>query len=392
MDVKKVIIIILDSVGVGELPDASRYDDIGSNTLSNTARAVGGVNLPYFQELGLGNIVAVEGVPPAESPKASYGKMGEKSAGKDTTTGHWELMGLYLEKPFPTYPNGFPLEIIEPFEERIGSSILGNKPASGTEIIKELGDEHIKTGNPIVYTSVDSVFQIAAHEQIIPIERLYEICQIAREILTGRRAVARVIARPFVGKVGGFVRTERRRDFSLPPPDKTVLDYAVESGFSVYTVGKVDQIFAQRGITDALHTKDNMDGIDKTIELMEQAKRGIIFTNLVDFDMLWGHRNNPKGYAQGLEQVDERVPEVLNTLKDTDVLIFTADHGCDPTTPSTDHSREYIPLLIYGKEIKQGIDIGVRETFADVGKTAAHLLGFEVPTLGSSFSDLVLKK
>ncbi len=388
---RRVIVVVLDSVGVGELPDAADYGDEGSNTLVNTAAAVGGLALPNFGQLGLGNIVGIQGVPPAKNPRACFGKLAEKSVGKDTTTGHWELAGLHLPNHFPHYPEGFPDEIIEPFKKKIGRSILGNMVASGTEIIKELGEEHLKTGYPIVYTSADSVFQITAHEQVISVDDLYEICMIARNLLIGEHSVARVIARPFIGEVGNFKRTARRRDFSLEPPEDTVLDYAHRSGVPVCTVGKVDQIFAGRGVSQAVHTENNMDGIEKIIEVMSSAKDGIIFANLVDFDALWGHRNNPQGYAGALEEVDRRIPEILSALDEADVLIFTADHGCDPTTPSTDHSREYVPLLVSGKQIKAGVDLGVGDTFANVGKTIADLLGFEAPIQGESIVKKILR-
>jgi len=387
-----VIIVILDSVGVGELPDASLYGDEGSNTLVNTARAVGGLHLPNFQKLGLGNIVEVGGVPPAEKPLAAFGRIAERSAGKDTTTGHWELMGLYLPEPFPLYPDGFPLEVIEEFERRIGRRVLGNKPASGTEIIKELGEEHLRTGYPILYTSADSVFQVAAHKDVISLNELYHICRVARGILKGKHGVGRVIARPFVGKPGSFTRTAERKDFSLPPPSKTVLDYALEAGIPVWGVGKVEEIFGGRGFTECTKTENNMDGVDKIIGYVKEVEKGIIFANLIDFDMLWGHRNDAPGYAKGLVEVDCRVPEILDLLKPSNVLIFTADHGCDPTTPGTDHSREYVPLLIYGENIERGANVGTRQTFADLGKTVADLLGFDVLVEGQSFADKVLKE
>ncbi|MDP3014701.1 MAG: phosphopentomutase [Candidatus Subteraquimicrobiales bacterium] len=386
----RAIIIILDSVGVGELTDAYKYSDEGSNTLANTAKAVGGLNLPNFQKLGLGNIIDIEGVSPSKNPLASFGKMAEKSAGKDTTTGHWELMGLYLPKPFPVYPKGFPEEIINEFERRIGRKILWNKPASGTEIIKELGEKHLKPGCPIIYTSADSVFQIAAHEDIISLNELYKMCEVARDILKDEHNVCRVIARPFTGKPDTFVRTAERRDYSVKPPSKTVLDYAIDAGFKVYAVGKIGEIFANQGISKAVHTKNNMDGIDKTLEFMKNEDKGIIFANLVDFDMLWGHRNDPQGYAKGLKEVDKRVPELIERLKSSDVLIFTVDHGCDPTTPSTDHSREYVPLLVYGEKIKPGINLGIRKSFSDLGRTISELLGFPAPVEGESFAEMIV--
>lgn len=389
--INRAIIIILDSVGVGALPDADRYGDAGSNTLGNTARAVGSLHLPNLEKLGLGNIIEVAGVPAARNPQAAYGKMAEKSAGKDTITGHWELMGLILVRPFPLYPEGFPRDLIERFEREIGRKSLGNKPASGTEIIKELGEEHLRTGQPIVYTSADSVFQIAAHEEIIPPEELYKMCEIARnKILVNEHAVGRVIARPFSGPPGNFTRTTRRKDFSLKPFSKTVLDYAQESGFPVYGVGKIGEIFGGQGITECPHIDNNMEGINKTLKYMNNVNRGIIFTNLVDFDMLWGHRNDFMAYAKGLEAVDRRLPEIFGTLRPSDILVLTADHGCDPTTASTDHSREYAPLLLYGEHIRGGMDLVVRETFADLGKTVADLLGFAAPVAGKSFAKEIL--
>jgi phosphopentomutase len=382
--INRLTLIVLDSVGIGELPDAERYGDRGSNTLANTARAVGGLNLPNLGRLGLGNILAIEGVPPVKQPLAAYGRMAEASAGKDTTTGHWEIAGLLLERPFPVYPHGFPPEIIEPFEKRIGRPVLGNRAASGTAIIEELGEEHIRTGYPIVYTSADSVFQIAAHEEVIPVDELYRMCRVARELLTGPHAVGRVIARPFVGTPGAFKRTDRRRDFSLPPPAPTVLDLLTQNGYPVLAVGKIEDIFAGRGITEAIHTKDNMDGVDRTIACMRRLERGLIFTNLVDFDMLYGHRNNPRGYAAALEAFDRRLPEILSAVRADEVLIITADHGCDPTTSSTDHSREYVPLLVYGPLVEPGVNLGTRSTFSDVAASVAEFFGLSYPR-GTSF-------
>jgi len=382
----RVALIVLDGVGIGELPDAHKYGDEGSNTLRNTAEAVGGLHMPNMQKLGLGNIDFIPGVPPADEPLACYGRMAERSAGKDTTTGHWEIAGLYLERPFPTYPNGFPDEVIKPFEEAIGRKVLGNKPASGTVIIEELGEEHLRTGRPIVYTSADSVFQIAAHEDVVPVEELYEMCRIAREILTGEHAVGRVIARPFVGRPGSFRRTERRRDFSVAPPRPTLLDRLAEAGIPVFSVGKIMDIFAGRGIAAGRYTKDNMDTVDGVLErLRTEEGPCLVFANCIDFDMLWGHRNNPEGMAEGLSQFDARVPELMAELRDNDLLIVTADHGIDPTTPSTDHSREYVPLLVYGPGIWRGVALGTRETFADVAATLADFFGVEPPEIGTSF-------
>lgn len=389
MQIARVILIVMDSVGVGALPDADRYGDQGSNTLANTARAVRGLYLPNFQRLGLGNIIEIKGTPSVPQPLASYGKMAEVSAGKDTTIGHWEIMGLHISRPFPTYPNGFPPEIILAFEKAIGRRILGNKPASGTEIIKELGDEHVKTGHPIVYTSADSVFQIAAHEEVIPLEKLYEMCKVARRILVGPHQVDRIIARPFIGRSGNFTRTPHRRDFGVPPPSKTVLDYAQENGIKVYAIGKIGDIFSMRGIAESVDTVSNVDGIDKTLEFMKRIERGIIFADLTDFDTLWGHRNNTEGYAKGLREVDNRIPEMIALTGEDDVLIFTADHGCDPTTASTDHSREYVPLLIYGGSLKGGVNLGIRKSFSDLGKTISDLLGFKATVEGTSFASKI---
>ncbi len=382
--IKRVILIVLDSCGIGELPDAFKYNDQGSNTLGNTAKKVGGLNLPNLEKLGLGNIEPIMGVLPQKSPLACYGKMGELSPGKDSTTGHWEIAGVILKKPFPVYPDGFPEKIIHIFEKAIGIEVLGNKAASGTEIIKELGKEHLRTGKPIVYTSADSVFQIAAHEDKIPVNRLYRFCLIAREILTGENGVARVIARPFEGKLGSFKRTVGRKDFSLPPPEKTILDILKENGNKVIGIGKIEDLFAGRGLSESIHTVDNRHGMERLIEAMKEEKKGLIFINLIDFDMLWGHRNDFKGFAKGLEEFDRRLKEVLDLLKPEDLLIITADHGCDPTTPSTNHSREHVPLLIYGEKIKKGIDLGVRKSFSDVAAILAEI--FKVPDTGKGES------
>lgn len=379
-DMKRVIIIVLDSAGIGELPDAAEYGDVGSNTLGNIAASVNGFALPNLEKLGLGNIEGTVGFKAAEEPMGCFGKMAERSAGKDTTTGHWELAGITLIKPFPVYPEGFPEDIVRQFENAIGTKTLGNYPASGTVIINELGHQHVKTGYPIIYTSADSVFQIAAHEDIIPIERLYEICRTAREILKGEHAVGRVIARPFIGTEGNYTRTANRRDFSLEPPDKTLLDHVKEAGLEVKAIGKIDDIFAGRGITDSVHIQGNMDGVDKAIGFIRKEFSGLIFANLVDFDMQFGHRNDTEGYARALKEFDGRVPEIIDAMKDQDILFITADHGCDPTTKSTDHSREYVPLLVYGKGIRRGVNLGIRKTFSDLAQTAAEILG-----VGGSF-------
>jgi phosphopentomutase len=316
--------------------------------------------------------------------------MAERSPGKDSTTGHWELMGIVLDRPFPTYPQGFPPEVIEPFEARTGHRVLGNRPASGTEIIKELGEEHLRTGRPIVYTSADSVFQIAAHEARTPVDELYRYCGIAREILTGPHAVGRVIARPFVGEPGAFVRTDRRRDFSLPPPAPTVLDRIQGAGLPVVAIGKIHDLFAGRGITEPVHTHDDLDGMRATLRAMDTTRAGLIFTNLVDLDTLFGHRNNPRGYGLDLEQIDAEMAKVVARMGTNDLLMITADHGNDPTTPSTDHSREYVPLLVAGSRVRGGVDLGVRQTFADVGATVAQALGVAPPGVGTSVLDVVV--
>lgn len=387
----RVIIIVLDSVGIGEMPDANVYGDEGSNTIGNISKSQGGINLSNLATLGFANIDGIKGLDKVESPKGSYGRLAEKSKGKDTTTGHFEIAGIISEKEFPTYPNGFPEEIIKEFEEKTGLKVLGNKTASGTVIIEELGEEHIKTGNPICYTSADSVFQIAAHEDIIPIDRLYEICRIARSILVGEHAVGRVIARPFIGEVGSFTRTSNRRDFSVKPPRKTMLDYIENNGMDVLAVGKIEDIYAGEGVTEAVHTTGNMDGVDKTLEYMKRDSNGLIFTNLVDFDMLYGHRNNPEGYKNALEEFDVRLKDIIELMRKDDVLILTADHGCDPTTESTDHSREYIPVVVFGDSIKSGVNLGTRSSFSDIGKTVLDILNIENDIEGESFKDKILK-
>ncbi|HKX19186.1 MAG TPA: phosphopentomutase [bacterium] len=386
-----MIVIVLDSCGIGAAPDAARYGDEGSSTLPHTAAACGGLRLPVLGRLGLGRLAEIAGVPPAEHPAGASGILTEVSAGKDSTTGHWELMGLVLERPFPTYPRGFPLEVVEPFEARIGRRVLGNRPASGTVIIAELGEEHMRTGRPIVYTSADSVFQIAAHESVIPVDDLYQMCEIARTILTGPHAVSRVIARPFVGEPGRFVRTDRRRDFSVAPPRETVLDRLVAGGVPVAAIGKIADLFAGRGVTRSVHTHDDMDGMTQTVRTLATLERGLVFTNLVDLDTLYGHRNDPKGYGADLERIDARLPEVLEHLGASDLLLITADHGNDPTTSSTDHSREVVPLVVAGPGVRGGTDLGVRPTFADVGATVADALGVHGTGAGTSLLDRVLR-
>lgn len=381
---KRAIIIVLDAVGIGELPDADKYGDKGSNTLMHVKEALPALNLKNMCNLGLGLIDGDNVYEKVNNPKGIYGKMAEHSAGKDTTTGHWEISGIWIDKPFPTYPKGFPKEIIEEFESKIDRKVLGNCVASGTVIIQELGDEHMKTGYPIVYTSADSVFQIACHEDIIPIEEQYRYCEIAREILQGDNGVGRVIARPFIGSNGHYTRTERRKDFSLPPIAPTLLDYVSDAGLTVSAVGKIKDIFCNRGITQSVHTHTNAEGIEQTIKYIENAPDGLIFTNLVDTDMLYGHRNDVEGFGKSLQYFDDNLPRIINAMSDDDILFITADHGCDPTTPSTDHSREYVFLLGYGKNIKPH-NIGIRRTYADLAKTIADYFNIENDLHGEKF-------
>lgn len=389
---KRCILIVLDSLGVGELPDASIYKDEGSNTLLNIYKECNGLNIPNLKKLGIGAIKGLELIGKEDNIIASYGKAAEKSKGKDTTTGHWEMAGVIFNKPLNTYPKGFSKEIIEEFKEKSKiNGILGNVVASGTEIIMKLGEEHIKTGYPIIYTSADSVFQIAAHEDIIPLDKLYSMCEVAREILVGDNIVGRVIARPFSGSVNNFKRTSNRKDYALDPFNKTMLDYIEESGMSVLGVGKIEDIYNKKGITQAIHTKNNMDGVDKTLEYMDKIKEGLIFTNLVDFDMLYGHRNDPKGYGKSIEEFDIRLEEIISKLSPEDILILTADHGCDPTTEGTDHSREYIPILVYGAEVRKNVEIPTRESFADIGKTILEYLNIENDLVGRSFLRKIIK-
>ncbi len=376
---KRATIIVLDGVGIGELPDAAKYGDEGSNTLVNLKKALPEISLPNMCRLGLGNIEGADIFGTEKAPQGMYGRLAEHSAGKDTTTGHWEISGVWLDKPFPTYPKGFGEDIIIPFETAIGRKIIGNCVASGTQIINDLGDEHVRTGCPIVYTSADSVFQIAAHEDIIPVEDLYDYCKIARKMLN----VGRVIARPFIGTSGNYTRTERRRDFSLEPSDATLLDAVKDAGLECACVGKIEDIFAMRGITKSVHTTNNAAGIAQTIKYLQEDFGGLIFTNLVDTDMLYGHRNDIKGFAAALEYFDSKLPEIVSSMKKDDILFITADHGCDPTTPSTDHSREYIFLLGCGNLPK--INIGTRPTYADIAASIAKYLGINADIKGESF-------
>jgi phosphopentomutase len=384
---KRVILIILDGVGVGELPDAAQYHDEGSNTILNTALAVHGLHLPHLEAWGLGNIVSVPGVNPVALPRAHYGRMAERSRGKDSTTGHWELAGLPLEKEFPLFPDGFPESLLRRFLQATGcKGYLGNIPASGTVIMQDLGAEHMRTGWPIVYTSGDSVFQIAAHEETLPLDRLYSICQTTRdEVCTGSYAVARVIARPFVGSPGSFVRTKHRKDYSLVPPSPTLLDMLQARGITTVGIGKVDDLFANRGLSVSNHTRSNAEGVAALCGMIPQLDQGMIIANLGDFDSLYGHRNDPAGFARALEEFDRALPGIEEPLEPSDLLIVTADHGNDPVTPSTDHSREYVPLLCFRKDGREGTSLGTRETFADVAKTIAQVFSLENMLPGRSF-------
>ena len=380
---RRIIWIVLDSVGIGAMPDAADYGDVGSDTLGNIALRRG-LKLPNLARLGLGNIKSLAGIEPAPAPAGSFGKCTLASPGKDTTTGHWEMVGIHLERPFPLYPHGFPAEVMTEFERRIGRHWLGNKPASGTEILKELGAEHMRTGSPIVYTSADSVFQVAAHEEVIPVPELYRICEVARAILRGPHEVGRVIARPFIGTQGNFTRTPNRHDYAVPPPRGMLLDQLQERGVAVHSVGKISDVFLGRGIRQSDKTKNNADGMAKTVAAMRETRQGLIFVNLVDFDQQYGHRNDVEGYGAALEQFDAWVPGFEDLLEPEDLAIFTADHGCDPTTPSTDHSREYVPLLVSGPKVRAGVNLGVRATLADIGQTLAANFGASIAK-GSSF-------
>lgn len=388
---KRVFLIVLDSVGIGEEPDAADYGDVGSNTLASCTKS-SSFSMPNMQKLGLFNIDGVGCGKPVDAPAASFSRLREISKGKDTTIGHWEIAGINSPKKLPTFPNGFPEEILKEFEKRTGRGVLCNKPYSGTEVIKDYGQEHMKTGALIVYTSADSVFQIAAHESVVPVEKLYEYCKIAREILTGPKyGVGRVIARPFIGEYPNFTRTTNRHDFSLVPPKVTMLDQLSEKGFDVISVGKIVDIFANKGIKEAVRTKGNAEGIERTIEYLGHDFNGLCFINLVDFDMLYGHRNDVEGYAKALTYFDTQLPRILAGLRDDDILMITADHGCDPATPSTDHSREYIPWVIYGKHVKAGVNLGTQPTFSDIGATILDYFGIERKIQGTSHLKEFLK-
>ncbi len=375
----------MDSLGVGALPDAAEFGDAGSHTLDHIAQSISDLSLPNLEKMGIGNISGVEHIKKCSSPVGFYGKCLEKSAGKDTTTGHWELAGIITEEAFPTFPQGFPSALIESFKKKAKlSGILGNYPASGTVIIEELGKKHLQTGYPIVYTSADSVFQIAAHEKIYPIDKLYELCEVAREVCNDWH-IGRVIARPFVGEPGSFQRTYLRRDFSLIPPTKTVLDLVKEKGLPVIAVGKTSYIFAEQGVTHAIHTKNNHHSMEVTIDELKNMKEGFIFTNLVDFDMLYGHRRDVKGYAQALKEFDSDLEKLQKAMDNESVLMLSADHGCDPTYKGTDHTREYVPILVYSPLLKKGASLGIRNSFSDVGKTIAEIFSLSPNLPGQSF-------
>jgi phosphopentomutase len=386
---RRAIVVVCDGLGVGEAPDAAAFGDEGSDTLGHVL-ASRRVEIPNLRALGLGNLPPSYDGARHPRPEGAWGKMAEKSAGKDTATGHWEMMGLVTPRPFRTFPGGFPPEVVRPFEERIGRKVLGNKAASGTEILKELGEEHVRTGSPILYTSGDSVFQVAAHEDVIPVEDLYRICRVGYEIACLQHGVCRVIARPFVGSTAAdFKRTPNRRDFPVPPDGDTLLDRLAAAGWPVYGVGKIEDIFTGRGVSGAVHTKSDSDGIDQTVRAMSEMERGMIFTNLVDFDTLYGHRNDVPGYAANLELLDRRLPDILGRLRADDVFVLTADHGCDPSDVSTDHTREHVPLLVRGPRVRPGTALGARASFADLGATLAENFGVPPPETGTSFlSDL----
>ncbi|SHS38383.1 Phosphopentomutase [Mycobacteroides abscessus subsp. abscessus] len=383
---KRIFLVVMDSVGIGEAKDAERFGDKGSNTLGHIAERMNGLHMPNMAKLGLSNIESVGGIEKADSPLAYYTKMQEASNGKDTMTGHWEIMGLNIKTPFKVFPDGFPDELLAELEEKTGRKIIGNKPASGTEILDELGEEHMKTGALIVYTSADSVLQIAAHEDIVPIEEQYKICKIARELtLDEKYMVGRIIARPFVGEPGNFKRTANRHDYALKPFDRTVMNELKDSKFDVIAIGKISDIYDGEGVTESLRTVSNMDGMDKLVQTLDMDFTGLSFLNLVDFDALYGHRRDPIGYGKALEEYDARLPEVFEKLKDDDLLIITADHGNDPVHPGTDHTREYVPLLVYSPIMKGGKKLPIRETFADIGATVAENFQVKLPKYGKSF-------
>ncbi|TDL93010.1 phosphopentomutase [Vibrio vulnificus] len=382
---KRIFVIVMDSVGIGEAPDADLFGDKGADTLGHIAEKMNGLNMPTLAKLGLGNIREIKGIDKAQQPLAYYTKMKEASTGKDTMTGHWEIMGLNISTPFRVFPDGFPELLVNELEAKMGRGIIGNVPASGTEIIERLGEEHMKTGALIVYTSADSVLQIAAHEDIVPIDELYKICEIAREVtMADEFKVGRVIARPFTGEPGNFKRTPNRHDYALKPFDRTVMDELKDSGYDVLAIGKISDIFDGEGVTESLRTVSNMDGMDKLIQTVEQDFKGLSFLNLVDFDALYGHRRDPEGYGKALEEFDARMPEVLDKLKEDDLLIITADHGNDPVHEGTDHTREYVPLLVYSKRFTEGAELPIRDTFADIGATVAANFDVKMPAFGKN--------
>jgi len=388
----RVILIVLDGLGIGALPDAKKYGDVGSNTLGHIAASQSALSLPHLAQFGLGNLGSFQGIEACVRPKGGFGRMSERSTGKDTIIGHWEMMGVLTKVPFPTYAGGFPPEIIRPFENKIGRRIIGNCVASGTEIIADLGEQHMVEESPIVYTSADSVFQIAAHEAVIPPEALYKICQTARTLLKPPHHVARVIARPFVGESGCFRRTERRRDFALPPPSETLLDHLQAAAIPVIGIGKIDDIFSGKGLSEAIHTSNNDHGVKETVAALDRIEKGLIFTNLVDFDMLYGHRNDAKGYAEALMAFDVKLPEISAKMQDGDWLFITADHGNDPLFPGTDHTREYVPLLSARKGFEFGVNLGTRASFSDLGQTLAEIFQIEAISEGESFLPLILEE
>ncbi|HWP55455.1 MAG TPA: phosphopentomutase [Pyrinomonadaceae bacterium] len=386
----RITLVVLDGAGIGAMPDAPAWGDAGSDTFGHICESRQ-LNLPNLQELGLGNIRPLAGVPAIANPRGGFGKCALKSNGKDTTTGHWEMAGIILERAFPTYPKGFPQQVIDQFIDKTSvPGILGNIPASGTEIIKDLGDEHVRTGKPIVYTSADSVFQIAAHEEVIHLDRLYEICEIARGILRGEHEVGRVIARPFLGQPGGFYRTENRHDYAVPPPRENLLPLLSDNGLDVVSIGKIASIYDSAGVTQDLTAKNNEQSIDQTIKALNDDTRGMIFSNLVDFDMLYGHRRDTEGYARALEHFDARWPEIENAMNEGDLLMITSDHGNDPTYPGTDHTREYAPLIVYGKKARRGVNLGTRESLADIGRTIAENFRLNLAAGDSFLSELLI--
>jgi phosphopentomutase len=390
--VERVILIVLDGVGAGAAPDAAAYGDEGAHTLAHVAEAAGGLRVPNLEALGLGHLSALAGVRRTGQPDGCFGRMAQLSRGKDSTTGHWEMTGVVLDTPFPTYPNGFPKEVIDAFQQAIGRKTLGNYAASGTTIIQDMGLQHLQTGSPIVYTSADSVFQVAAHERVIPVEELYGMCRAARRILAPPYQVARVIARPFTGEPGAFTRTEGRRDFSVEPPAQTLLDYLKAGGYPVIGIGKIEDLFKGRGLTRALPTRSDTATVEEVLRSLRSVPRGLIFANLIEFDMLHGHRNDAAGFARALQAFDARLPDIIGGMRQDDLLFITADHGNDPTMPGTDHTREHAPLLVYGSRVARGVNLGTRKSFADLGQTVAEALGVRRLAWGESFLHAVMQR